>query len=84
AVTSDGRTVAIKLLRPGIETDVASALSTYEWGAGHLETLGGEFSRLRPRAIIATFRSWIETELDLRREAANASELAEILAGEPD
>ena len=83
-VTSDGRAVAIKLLRPGIEADVASALKTYEWGAGHLETLGGEFARLRPRAVIATFRAWIEAELDLRREAANASELAEILAGEPD
>jgi ubiquinone biosynthesis protein len=83
-VTSDGRPVAIKLLRPGIEAEVASALATYEWGAGHLETLGGEFARLRPRAVIATFRNWIEAELDLRREAANASELAEILAGEPD
>lgn len=84
AVTSDGRTVAIKLLRPGIEAEVASALATYEWGAGHLETLGGEFARLRPRAVIATFKSWIDAELDLRREAANASELGEILAGEPD
>lgn len=84
AVTSDGRAVAIKLLRPGIEAEVASALKTYEWGAGHIETLGGEFARLRPRAVIATFKSWIEAELDLRREAANASELAEILAGEPD
>jgi ubiquinone biosynthesis protein len=34
--------------------------------------------------VIATFKSWIEAELDLRREAANASELGEILAGEPD
>jgi ubiquinone biosynthesis protein len=84
AVTSDGKPVAIKLLRPGIEADVASALSTYEWGAGHIEALGGEFARLRPRAIIATFKGWIEAELDLRREAANASELAEILAGERD
>ena len=83
-VTSDGRAVAIKLLRPGIEAEVAAALATYEWGAAHLETLGGEFARLRPRAVIATFKSWIEAELDLRREAANASELAEILAGEPD
>jgi ubiquinone biosynthesis protein len=82
--TSDGRPVAIKLLRPGIETDVARALATYEWAAARLERLGGEFARLRPRAVIATFRSWIEAELDLRREAANASELAEILAGEPD
>jgi len=83
-VTSDGRTVAIKLLRPGIEAEVSSALATYEWGAGHIETLGGEFARLRPRAVIATFKGWIEAELDLRREAANASELGEILAGEPD
>ena len=83
-VTSDGRHVAIKLLRPGIEADVAAALQTYEWAAGHIETLGGEFARLRPRAIIATFKGWIEAELDLRREAANCSELSEILAGEPD
>lgn len=84
AITSDGRRVAIKLLRPGIEAEIASALKTYEWGAGHIETLGGEFARLRPRAVIATFKSWIEAELDLRREAANCSELGEILAGEPD
>ncbi len=84
AITSDGRPVAIKLLRPGIEAEVASALSTYEWGASHIETLGGEFARLRPRAVIATFKGWIEAELDLRREAANASELGEILAGEAD
>ncbi|WP_353218488.1 AarF/UbiB family protein, partial [Sandarakinorhabdus sp.] len=83
-VTTDGRHVAIKLLRPGIEADVASALQTYEWAAGHLELLGGEFARLRPRAIIATFKSWIEAELDLRREAANCSELGENLAGEAD
>lgn len=82
--TRDGRRVAIKLLRPGIEADVARALATYEWAAARLERLGGEFARLRPRAVIATFRAWIEAELDLRREAANASELTEILAGEPD
>jgi ubiquinone biosynthesis protein len=83
-ITSDGRAVAIKLLRPGIEAEVASALGTYDWAAGQLERLGGEFVRLRPRAVIATFRGWIEAELDLRREAANASELAEILTGDPE
>ncbi len=83
-VTSDGRTVAIKLLRPGIEAELAKALSTYEWAAGYLEILGGEAARLRPRAVIATFRGWTESELDLRREAASASELAEALTGEPD
>jgi len=83
-VTLEGREVAIKLLRPGIEAELYRAISTYEWAAEHLERLGGEFARLRPRAIIATFRTWTETEMDLRREAASASELGEALLGMPD
>ncbi len=83
-VTTDGRVVAIKMLRPGIEDQLARAIETYEWAAGHLENLGGEFARLRPRAVIATFKGWTEAELDLRREAASASELAEAVQGEPD
>ena len=83
-VTTEGRHVAIKMLRPGIEADLARAIDTYEWAAGHIERLGGEFARLRPRAVIATFKGWTEAELDLRREAASASELAEAVQGEPD
>ena len=77
AVTTDGRTVAIKILRPGIEEGLASAIDTYEWVAAQIEAAGGEAARLRPRATIATFRRWTERELDLRMEAAAASELAE-------
>ena len=83
-VTSDGRTVAIKVLRPGIEDDFAHAIETYEWAAGKLEAQGGEFARLRPRAIIALFKGWTLAELDLRREAASASELKAAMAAEPD
>ena len=83
-VTSDGRDVAVKVLRPDIEADVARAIDTYEWAAVRLERLGGEFARLRPRAIIALFKSWTEAELDLRREAASASELKAAMAAEPD
>ena len=83
-VTTDGRDVAIKMLRPGIEAKLARDIETYEWAAGHMETWGGEFARLRPRAVIATFRSWTESELDLRREAASASELADAVQAEPD
>ena len=83
-VTIDGRQVAIKMLRPGVEDKLARAIDTYEWAAGHIELLGGEFARLRPRAVIATFKGWTEAELDLRREASNASELAEAVQGEPD
>ncbi|KAB7644065.1 AarF/UbiB family protein [Polymorphobacter fuscus] len=83
-VTTEGRRVAIKMLRPGIDADLARAIDTYEWAAGHIELLGGEFERLRPRAVIATFKGWTEAELDLRREAASASELAEAVQAEPD
>ena len=83
-VTSDGRDVAIKMLRPGIEANLARAIDTYEWAAGYIERLGGEFARLRPRAVIATFKGWTEAELDLRREAASASELAEAVEAVPD
>jgi ubiquinone biosynthesis protein len=83
AVTLEGRTVAVKVLRPGIEEDMARAIETYEWAAAQAEALGGELSRLRPRLTIAHFRQWTMRELDLRREAASASELGEHMAAEP-
>ncbi|MCB2074370.1 MAG: 2-polyprenylphenol 6-hydroxylase [Novosphingobium sp.] len=79
AVTKDGLDVAVKVLRPGIREKFARDIETYEWTAAHLEALGGEAARLRPRAIIANFRRWTVRELDLRREAASASELAEAM-----
>ena len=79
AVTSEGRKVAVKVLRPGIRERLARDIETYEWAAAHLEALGGEASRLRPRAVIANFKRWTARELDLRREAASASELAEAM-----
>ena len=81
AVTTDGRDVAVKVLRPGIREKFARDLETYEWAAAHLEALGGEAARLRPRAVIANLGRWTMRELDLRREAASASELAEAMKG---
>ncbi|MBS0502761.1 MAG: 2-polyprenylphenol 6-hydroxylase [Proteobacteria bacterium] len=83
AVTTDGRDVAVKVLRPGVEEDFAKALQTYEWAAAQAESFGGELQRLRPRLVIATFRQWTMRELDLRREAASASELAQAMEAEP-
>lgn len=84
AVTSDGRQVAIKVLRPDIEDVLSRAIETYEWAAAQIEQFGGEFARLRPRQVIATFRQWSLRELDLRREAASASELAQNMEAIPD
>ncbi|MEO7248354.1 MAG: AarF/UbiB family protein, partial [Novosphingobium sp.] len=80
AVTTDGRTVAVKVLRPGIRERFARDIATYEWAAAQLESFGGEAARLRPRAVIANFKRWTLRELDLRREAASASELADAMA----
>ncbi|WP_066793361.1 2-polyprenylphenol 6-hydroxylase [Sphingomonas soli] len=84
AVTTDGRIVAVKVLRPGIEIEFARAIETYEWAAAQVEGMGGEASRLRPRLVIETFKRWTARELDLRREAASASELAEGMQAEPN
>src|SRR4029453_14952388 len=82
AITTDGREVAVKVLRPGIEEEFAKALETYEWAAAHVESTGGEAERLRPRLVVAHFRQWTNRELDLQREAASASELRENLVAE--
>ena len=80
-VTTEGRVVAIKVLRPGIRERFAADIDTYEWAAAHLEALGGEARRLRPRLTIENFKRWTLRELDLRREAASASELTEAMRG---
>jgi ubiquinone biosynthesis protein len=80
ARTTDGREVAVKVLRPGIREQCARDIETYEWAAAHLEALGGEAARLRPQLVIANLKRWTLRELDLRREAASASELKEAMA----
>ncbi|HEY1606261.1 MAG TPA: 2-polyprenylphenol 6-hydroxylase [Allosphingosinicella sp.] len=82
AITTDGRQVAVKVLRPHIEEDFARAIETYEWAAAQVEAMGGEAARLRPRMVVAHFKQWTSRELDLRREAASASELRENLVAE--
>ena len=81
AITTEGRTVAIKVLRPGIREKLARDIATYEWAAAHVEAMGGEAARLRPALTIANFKHWTNSELDLRREAASASELAQAMRG---
>jgi len=83
AVTTEGRDVAVKVLRPGIEEEFAEAIETYEWAAAHVERYGGEAQRLRPRLVVAQFRQWTARELDLQREGASASELRENMIAEP-
>jgi ubiquinone biosynthesis protein len=84
AVTTDGRHVAVKVLRPGVEADFTRAIDTYRWAAAQLEGMSVEARRLRPRLTVENFRRWTLRELNFQREAASASELAEAMTAEPD
>ncbi|NML88645.1 2-polyprenylphenol 6-hydroxylase [Sphingobium sp. SJ10-10] len=83
AVTTQGRDVAVKVIRPGVTDQFNRDIQTYEWAAAHVEMLGGELARLRPRLVIANMKRWTARELDLRREAASASELGEAMEAMP-
>lgn len=81
ATTGAGATVAVKVMRPGVRERFSRDIETYEWAAAHLEGLSAEAARLRPRAVIANLKRWTLRELDLRREAASASELSDAMKG---
>jgi len=77
AITTDGDEVAVKILRPGIEQKMAADLDLFAWIAAWIEWLQPGFRRLRPTAAVETLAASTRLELDLRLEAAAATELAE-------
>jgi ubiquinone biosynthesis protein len=79
AETSDipHKPVAVKVLRPGIEAEFARDLSTLAFAARMAERFSSEARRLRVTALIRTLAESTALELDLRMEAAAASELSE-------
>jgi len=83
AETSEGGSVAVKVLRPRIEEAFARDLALFEWLAALAERNRPELRRLKPRAVVGFFREMVTIELDLRLEAAAASEFAESLADDP-
>jgi ubiquinone biosynthesis protein len=81
AKLQDGREVVVKIVRPGIrqliERDLAVMYTLAEfalkhWSQGH---------RLRPVELVREYEKTILDELDLMREAANASQLRRNFAG---
>jgi ubiquinone biosynthesis protein len=84
AVTSEGRLVAVKVLRPGIKAAFARDLDLFLWIAGLVERAQPALRRLRPVAVVETLADTVRVEMDLRFEAAAASELRENLRDDPD
>jgi ubiquinone biosynthesis protein len=78
------QTLAIKILRPDVETEFARDLSAFAWAARHVERLGSEVRRLKPRAFVDTLARSVALEMDLRLEAAAADEMAANSAADPD
>ncbi|HEY8068546.1 MAG TPA: ubiquinone biosynthesis regulatory protein kinase UbiB [Burkholderiales bacterium] len=73
AALKDGAEVAVKVLRPGVERAIAQDVLLLQTAAGLMERLWADGRRLKPREVVAEFARHLEEELDLVREAANAS-----------
>ena len=69
----DGTEVAVKVLRPGVEQAIARDVMLLQTAASLVERLWAEGRRLKPREVVAEFARHLEDEMDLVREAANAS-----------
>ncbi len=80
ATLADGRRVAVKVLRPGIERRVAADSAVLELAARLLQRWAPPIRRLEPVKFADTVVRATELELDLRLEAAGADELAEVMA----
>lgn len=76
---ADGRRVAVKVLRPGVERRVAKGLDAMRLAAKLAHRFVPDARRLEPRAFVETIARSLQLELDMRLEAAAASELGEIM-----
>ncbi len=75
ATLHDGSEVIVKVLRPGIEKVIDRDLDLLYTLARLAEKYWSEGTRLRPVEIVGEYDKTIHDELDLVREAANASQL---------
>lgn len=76
-----GEAVAVKVLRPNILPVIEQDLALMRFGAGWIERLFADGKRLKPREVVAEFDKYLHDELDLMKEAANASQLGRQFAG---
>lgn len=75
AVLPDGKAVIVKVIRPGIEKVIEQDVALMLLLAQCVQRWLPEGKRLRPVEVVQDYRHTILDELDLQREAANASQL---------
>ncbi|MGE5545683.1 MAG: 2-polyprenylphenol 6-hydroxylase [Solirubrobacterales bacterium] len=82
AVTTEGREVAVKVLRPGVDQAFKRDIDLLYWLAEWAEIAQPKLRRLRMVESVKTFEESVVLEMDLRFEAAAAAELAENFRGD--
>jgi ubiquinone biosynthesis protein len=76
-----GSEVVVKVLRPGMHAVIRRDLEVLHALAELAQRYWSEGRRLRPREVVAEYQKTVLDELDLMREAANASQLKRNFAG---
>ncbi|UPH72335.1 2-polyprenylphenol 6-hydroxylase [Abyssibius alkaniclasticus] len=77
-----GETVAVKVLRPGIERAFLRDVDAFHLAAWMVSLIAPQARRLRPREVIKHFEGVVLAELDLRTEASAGDEFAENTAND--
>ncbi|MEE4662149.1 MAG: ubiquinone biosynthesis regulatory protein kinase UbiB [Halieaceae bacterium] len=83
ATLHSGEEVVVKVIRPGIEPVIRQDLRLLHLLARMLRRLSADGRRLRPVEVVNDYEITILDELDLQREAANASQLRRNWEGSP-
>jgi ubiquinone biosynthesis protein len=76
-----GQEVVVKVLRPGMRAVIERDLEVLHALADLAQRYWPQGRRLRPREVVAEYEKTVLDELDLMREAANASQLKRNFAG---
>ena len=80
----DDQDVVVKIVRPGIEKKIRKDIEVLLLLARMADRYWDEAKRVKPIQIVREFETTIMNELDLVREAANASELRRNFEDSPD
>jgi ubiquinone biosynthesis protein len=78
----DGKEVAVKILRPGIEKQFATDLNLFRWLVKLIDNTYKPMQKFKLSNFIDRIADGIKIELDLRMEAAAASQLKEDMKGD--
>ncbi|MFP5405425.1 MAG: ubiquinone biosynthesis regulatory protein kinase UbiB [Gammaproteobacteria bacterium] len=80
---TDGREVAVKVVRPNMAPVIGRDLELLRLAGSLLVGFSADARRLRPLEVIDEFDMYLHDELDMVREASNATQLRRNFAGSP-